>query len=562
MVNYQLLEPVNKTSLESASELVSLLTVKKNDWVRIDIHRRINYLRQCIQGVRSVASPWVETVCYSKGINPNDLLAGEEWMSGIMMIQRYLRLLIKALEANGQPRPQQWRTLATGQQAAQVLPINRMEKLMWPGFTAEVWIEPDKPATQGLIYREPQTSGKLCLLLGAGNSSGVCPINILYKLFIENQTVILKMNPVNDYEGPFIEQAFQALIKDGFLKIVYGNADLGSYLCHHTAIDTVHITGSEHTHDVIVWGSTPEEQAKRKQEKTPLLKKSITSELGCVTPVFVVPGSWSSEDLAYQAQHVASMVAHNASFNCDAAKVVVVADGWNQREAFLEQLHQALANLPARKAYYPGAQQRYQSILKQYPQARPLVLSDEESIPWTVIPDVPPRPGEYALTHEAFCGVLAEVTLSAANAKDFLAQIVPFANQTIKGTLSCILLIDPATEKACAAELDQTIADLRYGTVAVNVWSAIGCSFGSTTWGAFPGNALEDIGSGQGVIHNAFLFDYPQKSVIRAPFRMKVTPGWFATHKNLLQLSKRLSAFEADPHWNRMPGIVLAALKG
>lgn len=562
MVSHQTLDPVNTTSLESASKLVSLLAARKGDWVQIGIPQRINYLRQCIQGVKSVASPWVEAVCYPKGIDPNDLLAGEEWMSGIMMIQRYLRLLIKALEANGQPRPKQWRTLASGQRVAQVLPINRMEKLMWRGFTAEVWIEPGKPTTQGSIYREPQTSGKLCLLLGAGNSSGVCPIDILFKLFVENQTVILKMNPVNDYEGPFIEQAFQSLIKDGFLRIVYGDAELGSYLCHHPEIDTVHITGSEHTHDVIVWGNTAEEQAKRKQEKTPLLTKPITSELGCVTPVFVVPGPWSDEDLTYQAQHVASMVAHNASFNCDAAKVVVMADGWNQREAFLEQLHQALADIPVRKAYYPGAQQRYQSFLEQYPQACPLVLSDEESIPWTVIPEVPPEPGEYALTHEAFCGILAEVTLSASNSKEFLARVVPFANQSIKGTLSCTLLVDPATEKACATELDQAIADLRYGTVAVNVWPAIGCSLGSTTWGAFPGNSLENIGSGNGVIHNAFLFDYPQKSVVRAPFRLKVTPGWFATHKNLLQLGKRLSAFEADPKWSRIPGVVMAALKG
>jgi hypothetical protein len=44
--------------------------------------------------------------------------------------------------------------------------------------------------------------------------------------------------------------------------------------------------------------------------------RRITSELGCVTPVIVVPGAWSPGELAYQAENVATMVAINASCNC------------------------------------------------------------------------------------------------------------------------------------------------------------------------------------------------------------------------------------------------------
>jgi hypothetical protein len=256
------------------------------------------------------------------------------------------------------------------------------------------------------------------------------------------------------------------------------------------------------------------------------------------------------------------MVAHNASFNCVAAKVLVTAKGWNQQEAFLAQLRQELAATPPRQAYYPGAQERYQAFLGHYPQSQALAPRTEQIVPWTIIPDISPLPGEYALTHEAFCGVLAEVSLDAVDAGDFLVQAVDFANQKVWGTLSCVLLVHPTTQKAYAAELDRAIAALRYGGIGVNVWTGVNYSLGVTSWGAFPGHSLTDICSGRGVVHNTYLFDYPQKSVVRAPFRISPTPAWFATHKNLLELGKRLTAFEAKPTWGRLLSVVLAALKG
>jgi len=46
------------------------------------------------------------------------------------------------------------------------------------------------------------------VVLGAGNVSSIGPMDTLYKLFAEGQVVILKMNPVNEYLGPFIDEAF------------------------------------------------------------------------------------------------------------------------------------------------------------------------------------------------------------------------------------------------------------------------------------------------------------------------------------------------------------------
>jgi len=548
------------TSFEQADAIATQLTSRKHAWTQVSISERSVYLRRCIAGVMAVAQPWVEASCRAKGIESTQ--SGEEWFLGPVGLLRHLQQLIQALAAAGQPQPVNWRTRSNGQVTAQVFPGNLMDRILWTGFSAEVWIEPGQPSTQGAIYREQHHTGKVALVLGAGNVASIAPMDTLYKLFVEDQVVLLKMNPVNEYIGPFLEQIFQPLREDGFFEVVYGGADLGGYLCQHPQIDTIHMTGSHHTHDVIVWGSTPEEQAERKATHAPLLSKSITSELGCVTPILVVPGNWSEADIGFQARHIAAMVAHNASFNCTAGKVVVTAKRWQQREAFLQQFHQELAKTPVRQAYYPGAQQRYQAFLDHYPQAQALAPREEVIVPWTVIPDVPAESGEYALMTEAFCGVLAEVALDVADAGEFLTQAVDFANEQVWGTLSCVLLVHPATRKANAAALEGAIANLRYGGIGVNVWTGVDFLLGVTTWGAFPGHPLNDIQSGRGVVHNTYLFDHPQKSVVRAPFRIFPTPAWFATHKNLRQLAQRLAAFEAAPGWGKLLGVILAAIKG
>lgn len=383
-------------------------------------------------------------------------------------------------------------------------------------------------------------------------------MDTLHKLFAEDQVVLLKMNPVNEYMGAILQQALQPLIADGFVQIVYGGAKLGSYLCRHPRVETIHITGSGQTHDAIVWGN-PAEQPRRKASAHPQLDKPITSELGCVTPILIVPGYWSTSALKFQARQVAAMVVNNASFNCVAGQVLVTAKGWQQRAEFLSQVKQELAKIPPRKAYYPGTKERYQGFLDRYSQAE--AVSGGE-VPWTVIWDVPAQAGEYALETEAFCGILAEVSLGETEADRFLATAVEFANAKIWGNLSCVVLIDQVTQKRSEAALEQAIADLRYGAIGVNVWTGTLYFLSALTWGAFPGNRLEDIRSGQGIVHNAYLFDHPQKSVLRSPFQIRPTPSWFADHKNLLPLAKEFAKFQARSTWDRFLRVVWEALKG
>lgn len=557
---------VPPTTLEACDAAVERLYAARDRWVATAIPTRLALLRRCAEDLQAVAPEWVAAAARAKGHAPGSGGEGEEWLGGPMTTMRNVRLLVEALEAGGQPQPPGLERRADGQWVAEVFPANWKDRALFTGYTAEVWIEPGAEPTQGHIYREKAAGktpeGKVSLVLGAGNQSSIGPMDVLYKLFVEDEVVVLKMNPVNEYVGPFIERAFKCLVDQDYLKVVYGGAEQGAYLCQHEKVHTIHITGSERTHDAIIWGSDPKEQARRKAKGEPVLDKPITSELGAVTPLIVVPGPWSDADIEFQARHAASMVVHNGSFNCNAAKVLVLPRQWSLRDRFLAALRTQLSKARARKAYYPGAQQRYEGFLEHYPHAEALGPRADDVVPWTLITDVPAEDGEYALTNEAFCGVLAVVDIDGGDAADFLAQAVPFCNDTVWGTLSCMMLVHPVTQREHAKAVDRAIADLRYGGIGVNVWAGLVYGLVVTTWGAFPGHPLEDIRSGRGSVHNTYLFDHPQKSVVKAPFRIKPTPPWFHDHGNLAELGRRLTDFEANPSWLAVPGVAVAALKG
>jgi acyl-CoA reductase-like NAD-dependent aldehyde dehydrogenase len=553
---------VPPTPIAELDAIVERVANAKQRWVQTSVGERIALLRACLRNIPKVAPDWVRDMCAVKGLAPDDNLAGEEWLVGPATTARNVRLLIKSLEADGQPKPPSLTTRPGGQQVARVMPLETTEKLLFAGLSADIWIEPGKPASQGRIYREKQTDAKVALVLGAGNVSSIPPMDVLYKLFTENEVVVLKMNPVNAVVGPHLARAFKPLVDAGYLAIVYGGADVGGHLANHALIDTLHVTGSDRTYDAIVWGPDPEEQKRRKAEDKPINTKPFTAELGCVTPVMVVPGDWNEADLEFQARHVASMVTQNASFNCNAAKVLVTARGWNLRDRFLDRVNKALSAASARKAYYPGAQQRYQGFVDRYPQARVVGNQGPGVVPWTVIPDVPAKRGEYALTQEAFCGVLAEVSLDESTPDAFLDAAVRFANEDCWGTLSCHVIIDEGSQRRYATPLDRAVEQLRYGGVAINAFAGMLYALVTPTWGAFPGHPRTDIQSGAGVVHNTMMFDHPQKSVLRAPFRMRPTPAYFYDHKNLRGLGQALLKQETEPGLSTIFQLALSGLKG
>ncbi len=137
-------------------------------------------------------------------------------------------------------------------------------------------------------------------------------------------------------------------------------------------------------------------------------------------------------------------------------------------------------------------------------------------------------------------------------------------NDRVWGTLSATIFVHPSLERdlRTRAAVERAIADLRYGTVAVNHWSALGYAFCSTPWGAAPGSTLDDIQSGIGWVHNTPMLAGVQKSVIRGSIVVRPKPVWYPDHRNSVALGKRMVHFEANPRWLRVPSVVREALKG
>jgi acyl-CoA reductase-like NAD-dependent aldehyde dehydrogenase len=331
-------------------------------------------------------------------------------------------------------------------------------------------------------------------------------------------------------------------------------------------VDTLHITGSDRTHDAIVYGPGPDGEARRRRDD-PVMVKPFTSELGNLTPIIVVPGRWSSAELDYHAENIATMLTNNAGFNCTTSRVIVTAAGWPQRAALLDRIRQRLRSLPTRLAYYPGAAARFDAFREIHPEAELFGARDggDGHLPWMLIPGLSPdATGDPCYRVEAFCSVTAETPIEAPDAATFLAKAAVFANDGLWGTLNATLIVDPRTagDAAVRPALEAAIEALRYGTVSLNHWSAAGYGIGITPWGAYPGHARHDIGSGTGFVHNPLMFDRVEKTVIRGPFRAWPKPPWFSNHSGAHKLMPELTRFEADHHPGRLLPILWYAVRG
>src|SRR5207249_10178324 len=101
-----------------------------------------------------------------------------------------------------------------------VSPHRLQERLLLNGFSAEVWMQPGTtPASLRdevvTFHKRPSHDGRLALVLGAGNIASIPLLDVLYKLYVDGEVVILKLNPVNAYLGPIFERALAPLVADG-----------------------------------------------------------------------------------------------------------------------------------------------------------------------------------------------------------------------------------------------------------------------------------------------------------------------------------------------------------
>ncbi|MEV0078233.1 aldehyde dehydrogenase family protein [Nocardia neocaledoniensis] len=563
-------------ALDAVDAALSDLVEGERKWAATSLRERRWLLDRVRELTGRHAQDWVDAAIGIKGLPASSPLVGEEWISGPYVMAAALGVLANTLEAlaRGESPLDKARFGVAGDRVTvDVLPANAFDALLLNGFSAQVWLRRGissaaAKAEAGLAQRDPARTNGIGAVLGAGNITSIAPLDVLYELIAHNRVVALKLNPITDPMLPVFAAILAPLIEIGAVRLLTGGAEVGGYLIGNDLVDHVHMTGSARTHDAIVWG-TGADAAERRRAGTPKLTKPVTSELGGVSPTIVLPGEWSDADIAFQAEHVATQRLHNGGYNCVASQALILSADWPQKEQFLAAVRAAVAQAPARPAYYPGSDDRVAGARTSYPRAERLGAKGERLL----VTGIEPSPAEPLLAEEYFAPVLGVVEIPGTGA-EFARAATRTANDAFAGTLGVNVIAMPETIDELGAAFDLMIEDLRYGTVAINAWTGVGYLTPTASWGAFPGHTIDDVQSGIGVVHNAWLIDGVERTVVRGPFRpaprsllrgelaLSPKPPWFVGNKTAASTGRLLAGFAADPGWLRLPAIFASALRG
>jgi acyl-CoA reductase-like NAD-dependent aldehyde dehydrogenase len=528
----------------------------------------VRLAEECIEGTARMAREWVDMASRYKGVASGNPLRAEEISAGPVATIRQLRLVIQSLqEINqfGKPRlPGQPTTGPDRRLRVPVFPAKGMfDGITFQGFQVDAWMkagvtqESLRLCPDGVPGRWNADNPRICLVLGAGNVSSIPTTDAFTKLFQEGRTVLLKMNPVNESLGPIFEKAYAPLIDAGFLRIIYGGAEVGAAAVGHALVDEVHITGSIYSHDAIVWGPAGAERERRKRENDPVLRKPITSELGNVTPWIIVPGEYSEKQLDFQAANVATSITNNCSFNCIATKVIVTSANWPDRDRFLDKVARILGRIAPRKAYYPGAAERFTRF------SGLSTPTGSDTLPWTLLRNVSPQASPHFFKEESFVCVSVETPLEAGSDTAFLDRAVDFANNELWGTLAASITLPADFRKDATREssLQAALSRLNYGTIAINQWSGLSFAMMSPAWGGVAGSRLDDAQSGIGWVHNTYMLDGIEKNVLTGPLTVSPKPLWFATHSNPEAVAWRLLDLYHKPSVWKLASLLGSAVR-
>mmetsp|Transcript_37849 Transcript_37849/g.62782 ORF Transcript_37849/g.62782 Transcript_37849/m.62782 type:complete len:543 (-) Transcript_37849:75-1703(-) len=472
---------------------------------------------------------------------------------GGLVCVRYFITTYESLVRDGAAPKLKMRTRPDGKKIALAFPISTLDKVAASGNYGEIWLEESSTGEQGACLQQKGCTG----LLGAGNYD--FPFELITKMFSDNRVAIYKANPVNAAVVDVLSKILAPLIDRKFLAIIKGSAAEGAFITQHPLIDDLLIVGAESTYNRIVWGP-PDQQAANKKAGKKLCTKPFEAELGCVNPFIIVPGKWTSAEIKHHAAQIIGSKSMNSGHICASPGVIVVDAHWPQRKEFQDALREAWKSVKPVPLFYPGVAERCQKLkrsIKVFDEVEGGDKSEERIF-------VPNAPDDCILfKEETFGSVLTEKGLEGCNGDPttFLTEAVKWCNDSLWGTLTCTILIDPVTEKAIGRPaLEGAIAALRYGAVGVNQWGLL--IFGlPLAWGAFPGSTPEDIQSGTApVMNNYFLLDKVEKSVLYSPFMSPGHPKLLSTGD--LPVFRSLTYFGLRQTWTRLFSLLRAFVLG
>ena len=523
---------------------ITRLRINSSELSKMSNKELIILLNKTIENIQGIAYYWATLSAEKKGILQKHK-EGEEWLGGPFVSILTLQYYIDYLENNQQLDINKY---DDNKNSYKVFPNKFIEKLTFPLLNAEIRFSKSMNFDQineyrGFKQRIGTDSGSVTLVLGAGNVSSIPFLDTIFHLVANRSTIILKLNPVNDYLNPVFQKVFHEFIERGFISVVNGDVPTSKYLTEHRSIDSIHLTGSNYTYENIVYGRVLNEKERKLSSLSKSNKKSIFTELGNVTPIIVHPGNWSNSEIKFQARKIVTAKLNNSGFNCIAAQVVVLPKGWRSNDKLKKYIKHYLKKIGDTTSYYPNAVESLKKLQnnKNYEQineqvcSTPFMVSNLDS-------------DEQFSIEEVWNSTLYFKEIEYTDYESFANNSIDYVNNELWGNLGATVLIKDSKKKRNSEILESYKHKLNYGTIAINEWAAIAFIIPTMPWGGYPGNKDNDIQSGKGFVHNSFFFESPLKGIVETNFRFSrfIDPPWFVNNKKAHKLFKNLTYYQAN----------------
>ena len=536
---------------------ISTLRTKSKEFNSISNVQLASMLEETISNIKEVSYFWA-TICSDNKGTTKTPAEGEEWLGGpfasVLATQYYIKSLINDDDLDEG-------NFNNSENSYKVFPNNFIERITFPFINAKVYFNKsmsfeDINKFRGFSKRydiEPS----ITLVLGAGNFSSIPYLDVLYHLITRRSVILLKLNPVNEYLKPVFEKVFKNFIERGYIIVTNGNINESKYMTTHPGINHIHLTGSDKTYEDIVYGRELTGNERSIKTVPKVNSKPITSELGNVTPIIIHPGKWSTSDIKYQARKIVTGKLNNNGFNCIAAQVVVLPDGWGHTETLIKYVKYYMNKAKDRKAYYPDSIERLTKLEKDKSYERVNSLSCTTPHLTREIKAY----NKYELD-EVWSSTIYFRKIAYSNAEDYVKKSIDYCNNELWGNLGVSVIIKNHNNKFNKHITNSYIENLKYGTIAINEWAAIGYIIPQLPWGGFPGNKDNDIQSGQSVVHNSMLFESPLKGIVETKFRISrlIDPPWFITNRKSRRLFMNLTYFQINNTKINLIKLIFSAL--
>ena len=536
---------------------ITTLRTKSKEFNSISNVQLASMLEETISNIKEVAFFWA-TICSDNKGTTKTPAEGEEWLGGPFASVLATQYYIKSLTNDDDLAKKKYNS---EENSYKVFPNNFTERITFPFIDAKVFFNKSMSFDDINKYRgfskRYDIDPSITLVLGAGNFSSIPYLDVLYHLITRKSVILLKLNPVNEYLKPVFEKVFQNFIERGYIIVTTGNIDESKYMATHPGINHIHLTGSDKTFEDIVYGRELTEKERRTKSLSKINNKPITSELGNVTPIIIHPGKWSTSDIKYQARKIVTAKLNNNGFNCIAAQVVVLPDGWGQTDTLIKFVKHYMSKAKERKAYYPESIERLEKLEKDKGYERVNALS-------CVTPHLTREIKAYSKFEidEVWSSTIYFKKIEYTSMEDFANKAIDYCNDELWGNLGVSVIIKDHDRKFNKHITNLYIDKLNYGTVAINEWAAIGYIIPQLPWGGFPGNKDNDIQSGQSVVHNSMLFESPLKGIVETKFRISrlIDPPWFITNRKSRRLFMNLTYFQINNTKINLIKLIFSAL--